>query len=71
MSQVLNETVVSLKWIQEKHPTAISLRTVRRWCYDGLLDSQGRRVLLESARLGGERVTSVEAYRRFNLALNQ
>ena len=70
MNQVLNETIVSLKWIHEKHPTDVCMKTVRRWCSNGLLDAGGNRVKLESCRLGSERVTSIEAYRRFINRLN-
>lgn len=62
---ILSETTVDLWWVKEKHPTDISIESVRRWCRSGVCGMNGRRVILESVKVGGTRVTSIEAYRRF------
>lgn len=58
------EQVIPLKKVRDLHPRKIHLATIQRWCLKGLL-VKSRRVRLQSWKEGGERFTTVEAYRRF------
>jgi hypothetical protein len=45
--------------------------TIHRWCRDGVLTRDHRRVRLESIRLGGKRMTTRSAVARFLADLNR
>jgi hypothetical protein len=62
--RVLEETVIPLSKCGSAPATAA------RWATAGLLGADGTRVVLETARLGGRRVTSREALARFHARLN-
>jgi hypothetical protein len=70
--RVLSESVVSLDGAEKLVPGKTpNHSTIYRWCIRGVLDAKGKRIKLESFRLGGgARMTSVEAVHRFLKAVN-
>lgn len=70
---VLTERTLSFTEAAAACPTVAGrkpgLRTVYAWCDTGVLVG-GRRLKLESARVGGRRVTSAEALERFLAAVS-
>lgn len=69
---ILSEQPISLRDVQRVHPQRPSAACVRNWCNQGLLNRQtGERVYLESYLNGSRRYTSLEALRRFTIALNE
>lgn len=65
------EEKIGLRRVCDLYAGKISVKSVRRWCVDGLLKSEGVRIRLESWKEGGERFTTVEAYRRFVAKQNE
>jgi hypothetical protein len=72
---VENETQLPLSRAS-RHPLlnqrgrAVARGTLERWRTKGVLGPGGKRVVLETALVGGTRVTTVEAVRRFLARLN-
>lgn len=61
------ENKIPIRDVCQLHPRGVSYSTVHRWCAIGLCHG---RIRLESWKEGGERFTTVEAYRRFVERLN-
>ncbi len=59
------EDLVGLDTIQRLHPRPITLRAIQYWCTRGV-----RGIVLWNRLIGGERFTSLTAYRRFVEELN-
>lgn len=59
------EKIYALRSLQRRLPRSVSIRTLRRWVNDGVLDKKKRRVKLDHVRHGHEICTSIEAYERF------
>lgn len=73
-SRLLTETLVGLGNAARRFPghrrnERISVSTIWRWITTGVPAPGGGRVHLESARLGGRWLTSLEALQRFSEAL--
>ena len=70
-NRVLDETVFGFREGKRWLPRNPSYRTLFNWWRLGLKSASGRRVHLETAKVGGERCTSVEAYGRFMERINR
>ena len=64
MVDISSETILSLAEAARSQPTRPNLSTVWRWVQRGV-----RGVRLETAMIGGRRVTSVQALSRFHAAV--
>jgi hypothetical protein len=62
---LLSETVVPLRDVAKRTPFRVHLSTLHRWRLRGV-----RGIKLETALLGGARVTSLEALERFSRRLS-
>jgi len=62
---VLSESVIPMTEVQALLPWPMSLSTVKFWAKVGV-----KGVKLETARLGGRRLTSKEAVQRFLMRIN-
>ena len=49
---------------------SISRGTLERWRTRGVIGADGRRVVLQTMRLGGARITTIQAVARFLAAVN-
>jgi hypothetical protein len=73
-AKILSETIVSFAQAAKRLPPGRKSRptspgTIWRWSREGVRAADGRVVILESCRIGGRSVTSVEALARFSAAL--
>jgi hypothetical protein len=69
------ETIISLSQAPKHLPPSytgrpVSFPTIWRWALSGILGTNGQRVRLETLRLGGRLVTSMEALQRFGEQLS-
>ena len=71
LPDILDEHPIRLKDVQRIHPQRPSIQCVRNWAKRGLRNPiTGERVYLETYLNGQQRYTSLEAIRRFIVALN-
>lgn len=74
-SDLLNETVLTAREacrhrLLRRGDRPLDRSVLERWWTIGLLGPARKRIVLESARLGGKRVTSTEAVQRFLRRMN-
>ena len=67
MIDLAKEQILSLDQAGKK--VGVSFQTIWRWALKGLPGSNGQRVRVRAARLGGRWITSVEALQEFSRAM--
>lgn len=74
MSNLLAENLIHLSDVAKRLPPGrgkkVHTSTVFRWIHKGVVGPNGIRILLEHARIGKYRFTSLEALERFVAAIN-